>query len=306
MIISVDELKEFITTNKSDKWLEFNLLALETSIRKYTNNNFQNINVRYRTNAINGNLDLTSNLLKVGDTIQISQSKYNNGVYTIKAIEKPIVNKAIPLNDYIDKLYINKDLSDEEIKVIVKRCVATANSENFLPCIIDKEGRLFVITIENEIVQFIMIAFDNEYQQDIIVQLYKSGEGYKNTNDYLEINDTNRLYQKIIEEAPTTLNMAVEASEILKDWLYVIGESNDSYMVLDRPLIDERTESPQGFCHIVYSLARRPLALAFSNHSGTIVFRNLSFALRSFSISRPMYSCAFSFVEISGIGTSAV
>ena len=95
MIISVDELKEFIKTNKSDKWLEFNLLALESSIRKYTNNNFQNKNVRFRANVLDGVLALSTNLLKVGDTIQISQSLYNDGVYFIKEVKEGqlILNK---------------------------------------------------------------------------------------------------------------------------------------------------------------------------------------------------------------------
>lgn len=85
MIISVDELKKFINTDLSNEVLEMQLLALESSIRNYTNNNFQNKNIRFIANASNSKLTLNSELLRVGDTIQISQSKYNNGVYVIKA-----------------------------------------------------------------------------------------------------------------------------------------------------------------------------------------------------------------------------
>lgn len=112
MIISVDELKEFIKTNKSDKWLELNLLALETSIRKHTNNNFQNINVRYRTNVVNGKLALISPLFLVGDTIQISQSLYNDGLYVIKSITN-------------EGLILDKNLIDERTEIPPQGFVVT-------------------------------------------------------------------------------------------------------------------------------------------------------------------------------------
>lgn len=49
MIISVEKLKEFITTDVSDTVLQARLEALETSIRQKTHNNFQDR--RYRTTA---------------------------------------------------------------------------------------------------------------------------------------------------------------------------------------------------------------------------------------------------------------
>ena len=50
----------------------------------------------------------------------------------------------------------------------------------------------------------------------------------------------------------------------------------------------------------------RPFAFAFSSHSGTITSRNLSLPTFSAAISKPIYCCAFSFVVISGSGTSPV
>lgn len=41
MIISVEELKKFITTDKEDQVLEAMLQALEASIQRYTNNDFK-------------------------------------------------------------------------------------------------------------------------------------------------------------------------------------------------------------------------------------------------------------------------
>lgn len=107
MIISVDELKEFITTDVSDKVLEAKLQALETTIRKRTNNNFQNRNYRLQSPIISQKLYLTTNLLQVGDTIQIIGSTFNDGLYVIKEIDE----------DYIT---LDRHLIDESMVSIAK------------------------------------------------------------------------------------------------------------------------------------------------------------------------------------------
>ena len=104
MIISVDELKEFITTTKSDKVLEAKLQALEGLVRKYTNNNFQLKNIRFGCPSMAQKLYLTTPLLKVGDTIQISQSIYNDGIYTIKTIEDKFIELDNTLYDEAEML----------------------------------------------------------------------------------------------------------------------------------------------------------------------------------------------------------
>lgn len=84
MIISVEELRQHITTDKTDQVLETMLQALELSIRKYTNNNFQNRNKRFRTNIANGSFHSFSYpWLSEGDTVQISESKFNDGLYVL-------------------------------------------------------------------------------------------------------------------------------------------------------------------------------------------------------------------------------
>lgn len=85
MIISVIELRKFITTDQSDEVLEARLQALELLIRKYTNNNFQNKNIRFKCNASSNGLDFSSEYLSVSDTIQISQSQFNDGLYVVKS-----------------------------------------------------------------------------------------------------------------------------------------------------------------------------------------------------------------------------
>ena len=88
MIISVEKLKEYITTDEKDAVLEVMLQALEASIRKKTNNNFQQRAYRVRCNASMANgLEFASELFNVGDTVQVSDALLNLGVYTITEID---------------------------------------------------------------------------------------------------------------------------------------------------------------------------------------------------------------------------
>ena len=91
MIITVNELKQFITTDQSDTVLENKLQALELLVRKYTNNNFQNTKIRFKCNASSTGLDFSTPYLNVNDTIQISQSQFNDGLYVIKSNESAAI-----------------------------------------------------------------------------------------------------------------------------------------------------------------------------------------------------------------------
>ena len=107
MIVSVEKLRTYVTTNLSDEVLEEKLQALELLIRKYTNNNFQNRNIRFKCNASSTGLELSTPYLKAENTIEISQSQYNDGVYYITSIED-------------EKITLNKVLFDEEDVLITK------------------------------------------------------------------------------------------------------------------------------------------------------------------------------------------
>ena len=107
MIMTVDELKKHIQTNENDSTLEMKLQALELLIRRYTNNKFQQKNIRFSASAKNGKLKLSTDMLNVGDTIEISQSKYNNGVFVIRSKEGENIN----LSDILigeDELLVTK------------------------------------------------------------------------------------------------------------------------------------------------------------------------------------------------------
>lgn len=87
MILSVDDLMvlpEFV--NEDSNFLQKKLDALELLIRKYTNNNFQNRNVRFYADSEGKILNGVSPFLKVGDTIQVSESGVNDGLYVITAV----------------------------------------------------------------------------------------------------------------------------------------------------------------------------------------------------------------------------
>lgn len=92
MLIKVETLKKMYPDKEFSK-LDYELLkmkldAIETAIRKYTNNTFQNRYVRGFFKAKNNRLycevgsDITSYLAE-GDTIQISVCGINNGICTV-------------------------------------------------------------------------------------------------------------------------------------------------------------------------------------------------------------------------------
>lgn len=85
MIISVEKAKQLVDVSGwSDERLERKLKAIESVIRKYTNNNFQVRGCR-RTADIVGGLFVCEALTPffVGDTIQISETDLNEGLYTV-------------------------------------------------------------------------------------------------------------------------------------------------------------------------------------------------------------------------------
>lgn len=84
MIIAADELLKLPGFDgQSGRVVADKLKAVELAIRAYTNNNFQNRHVRFRAASSGNRLLETSNFLRVGDTVQISQSDVNDGLYTV-------------------------------------------------------------------------------------------------------------------------------------------------------------------------------------------------------------------------------
>lgn len=105
MIVPVEkvmQLPEFAGQN--EKVIAAKLNAVELSIRSYTNNNFQNRYVRFHAVSLGNRLLGTSDFLKVGDTVQISQSQVNDGLYTITEIGSDFIRVDGELYKYHDNL----------------------------------------------------------------------------------------------------------------------------------------------------------------------------------------------------------
>lgn len=87
MIVPVEELikmKEF--SGKSEEELKRKLNAIEYLVRSYTNNNFQNRNVRFYGSSLGDTIHVHAKYMKEGDTVQISQSRVNDGLYLLTEV----------------------------------------------------------------------------------------------------------------------------------------------------------------------------------------------------------------------------
>lgn len=86
MIIALDEA-EIIDPDI----IEDDLRAFESSVRELTNNNFQNVHVRFKDVEFLSEsiISVKENIigLRVGDTIEINYSHYNDGLYTVASID---------------------------------------------------------------------------------------------------------------------------------------------------------------------------------------------------------------------------
>ena len=120
MIFNEDEL------NKLSEKLKISLEELTDKVESITEiisnpkkYNFINRNITYNTPSINGKLQAVSSPFKVGDTVLISQSKYNDGIYVIKDMDGSL-NKDLYNDDYmkITLLQYPKSVKSGVIKLL--------------------------------------------------------------------------------------------------------------------------------------------------------------------------------------------
>lgn len=110
MIMTVADLRQYITTDEMDQVLEAKLQALEVLIREYTNNNFQVRAFRGVAVAMSSVNQLAMNgksPFKAGDTLQITESDLNAGLVNV-----------ITSSDGV--LTVKEDLYDESGVIITK------------------------------------------------------------------------------------------------------------------------------------------------------------------------------------------
>lgn len=100
MIIRAEDLlqmEEFKGQNVSDLCMK--TASMESLIRAYTNNNFQNRAMRITAASKNGVLIGHSPYFAVGDTVQISQTEVNDRLYSIVEITEDKIKLDAPLYD---------------------------------------------------------------------------------------------------------------------------------------------------------------------------------------------------------------
>ena len=109
MIISVMDAKNLIDlADWKDEKISMKLNAIEQTIRAYTNNNFQDRGYRVQASIVDGILKSDTPIpFSVGDTVQISQSRFNGGLYTILAMEDTTFT-------------VSEDVKDEKAVLITK------------------------------------------------------------------------------------------------------------------------------------------------------------------------------------------
>jgi hypothetical protein len=93
MIWTVEEIKSMSEfSSMDDTTVRMLLDATEDLIRHYTNNNFQNRSVQWKTGIINGLLQFVSPYIKVGNTVEITKG-LNAGLYIIQSISEEGIAK---------------------------------------------------------------------------------------------------------------------------------------------------------------------------------------------------------------------
>lgn len=88
MILTAQELRRYMDTDEEEQALEARLSALELLIRAYTHNNFQQRSMRRMADVAQGTFVMDKNPFHVGDTVQVTDSDFNEGLFTITEVDK--------------------------------------------------------------------------------------------------------------------------------------------------------------------------------------------------------------------------
>lgn len=115
------QLKEF--QNEDEMVLERKLKAVEIMIRSKTNNNFQNRLIRFEAPSTTDRLLGASPYLEAGDTLQISESGVNDGLYVVKSVddgETVIEGKLYPVgHNLVTKVEYPEDIKEGVINLLI-------------------------------------------------------------------------------------------------------------------------------------------------------------------------------------------
>lgn len=86
MILTIDEARDLFPAGTADATIEGLLDAVEGIIRAYTNNPFQVREARFEAPSAGPVLAGASPYIGPGDTVQISESDVNDGLYTVREV----------------------------------------------------------------------------------------------------------------------------------------------------------------------------------------------------------------------------
>lgn len=117
MILTVEELKEYVTTTKTDEELSVWLKATETMVRRHTNNRFQDRDFRAYADIRGGTLIVEAlTPFEVGDTVQISACERNDGLFTVEEVTDSTFTVKEKTYDENDVL-VTKVVYPEDVKM---------------------------------------------------------------------------------------------------------------------------------------------------------------------------------------------
>ena len=121
MIISVDDAKRLVDfKNWTDEKIKRKLKSIEQTIRAYTNNNFQDRECRRTADIIGGFLYVEAlTPFDAGDTVQISESSLNKGLFTVTASEDCFFTVAEAVKDEKDVLVTKVHYPDDVIDCVI-------------------------------------------------------------------------------------------------------------------------------------------------------------------------------------------
>lgn len=108
MIITVEDLKKQVNCGDvADDVITVKLEAIEAVIRAYTNNNFQQRDIRFAGSSDDFGVYGVPRHFAVGDTVQISGSGINDGLYQVTMV-------------FDDHLELDKPLLTTEFNLVTK------------------------------------------------------------------------------------------------------------------------------------------------------------------------------------------
>lgn len=125
MILSLEQAKALIDFKSwSDVRIEQKLRSIEQTIRSYTNNNFQKRTVRSAGSVLFRKLYVVNGIpgLETGDTVQITESKFNDGLYVVKDIQENTIELDKDLIDEGHVLITKVEYPDDVIDCCINLC----------------------------------------------------------------------------------------------------------------------------------------------------------------------------------------